>query len=404
MMQSIPDSFVPSESGEYDTFDDGEYTVQCFDWTSTSDNDRPILVSQKDGRMIGRLNFKLESGDEGPPYSLELRAMPVLVLAFGGDVEKLPERPELDNPGKISAYMDAVQSLCITGNTTVVHVQEGWVRWVVGMEVVGKYQFVLEDLWPKDDNGEPELKEGKYGFFTNAYFRVTTGEGGSPTKYKDAYFREYCPYAVVVNEVNGEPVVDWKRTKVKKEFTSEAVRFSNLMRYTAPVMFEDGYVIANPYNLFPEWLREAKNKNLELKGERIEKDGKAGLDWSTLEPVLPTVISVPEVKPQEPELVLVDAKAREQLKALLSLLAGGEAFVGDTFDITPLGRETAKQYLGPLKKAGVLTHGVIKDLTFDEVQTIFERIPVPDEHKEGFTKLRHQLAAIGVRVDEEEVF
>ncbi len=47
-------------------------------------------------------------------------------------------------------------------------------------------------------------------------------------------------------------------------------------------------------------------------------------------------------------------------------------------------------------------NAVIKDLTFDEVQTIFERIPVPDEHKQGFTTLRHQLAAIGVRVDETE--
>jgi len=412
-IQPIPEDYVPPESGEYDTFDDGQYTVQGFEWTSVNDSDRPILVAQKDGRMVGRMNFKLEDGDEGPPYSLELRAMPPLVLAFGGDVEELPERPSYDQPGKISAYMDAIQSLCINGNTTVAHVKEGWVRWLEGAEIVGPYQFVLEDIWPKDEDDEPALADGEFGRFATVYFRITAGEGGSATKYKDAYFSEIYNYAVVVNEgTDGIPEIDWKRTPIQKGYTSDARRLSKLMRYTAPSMFEDGYVVANPYNLLPEWLREAKRGELvELKGRRGvgPKGGRVKLDGLNIETVLLTVIpeSVQEVKPPEPELVLVDAKARDALRTLLTILNEGDesAFITNTFNVTPSGKETAIKYLGPLKKAGILSHGVIKDLTFDEVQKIFEHIPVPDEHKEEFTNLRHQLASIGVRVDEtEEVF
>ena len=407
-IQPIPEDYVPSEPGEFDIFDDGEYIVQGFTWMSMNESERPILVAQKDGRLVGRLNFKLEDGDEGPPYSLELRAMPPLVLAFGGDVSQLPEQPTPDKPGKISAYMDAVQSLCITGNTTTVHVKEGWVRWVEGADIVGNYQFVLEDIWPKDDNDEPVPQEGKFGFFFTVYFRITTGEGGSPTLYKDAYFSEIYNYDVVVNEgTEGVPEIDWKRTPVMKDYTSDARRLSKLMRYTAPSMFESGYVVSNPYNLLPEWFREAQSGTLvELKGERRvgPKGGRVKLDGLNIETVLPTVIpeSVPEVKPPEPELVLVDAKAREALRNLLIMLAGGPAFVEDTLDVTPLGRATAKEYLGPLKNAGVLSHGVIKNLTFDEVSLIFDRIPVPTEHKPGFAEIRQQLAAIGPQVDATE--
>jgi len=415
-MQPIPEDYVPPESGEYETFDDGEYTVQGFDWISVNDSERPILVAQKDGRMVGRMKFKLEDGDEGPPYSLELRAMSVLVLAFGGDVDKLPERPSYDQPGKISAYMDAVQSLCITGNTTVVHVKEGWVRWVEGADIVGKYQFVLEDIWPKDDNDEPVLGDGKFGPFANIYFRITAGEGGSPTKYKDAYFNEIYNYAVTVNEgADGVPEIDWKRTPIEKGYTSDARRLSKLMQYTAPSMFEEGYVVSNPYNLLPEWLREVQSgKLVEMKGERGvgPKGGRVKLDGLNIELVLPTVlpesVPEPEVQPPAPETVLEDAKARDALVTLLTVLteATESAFIANTLDVTSSGRETAKKYLGPLKAKGVLSHGVIKNLSFDEVQAILENIEVPEAHKETLTKLRHQVAAIGVRVDDptEDIF
>jgi len=407
-MQPIPEDYVPPESGEYETFDDGEYTVQGFDWISVNDSERPILVAQKDGRMVGRLRFKLDDGEEGPVYSLEMRSMPVLVLAFEGDVDKLPEQPSLNQPGKISAYMDIVQSLCITGKTTVVHVKDEWVRWIEGMDIVGKYQFVLEDMWPKDDNDEPVTREGKFTPFITVYFRVTAGEGGSPTKYKDAYFSEIYNYAVVVNEgADGVPEIDWKRTPVEKGFTSDARRLSKLMQYTAPSMFEEGYVVSNPYNLLPEWLREVKSGELvEMKGERAPgpKGGRVKLDGLNIELVLPTVITEPEVQPPAPETVLEDAKARDVLVTLLTVLNEGaeSAFITNTLDVTSSGRETAKKYLGPLRAKGVLSHGVIKNLSFDEVQAIFKNIEVPEVHKETLTKLRHQVDAIGVRVDNTE--
>jgi len=405
-MKPIPADYVPPEQ-EFETFDDGEYMVKGFEWFSiTEDTKRPILIAQKNGQMVGRLNFYLEDGEEGPPYSLEVGDMALLVLAFGGDIDKLPEQPSLAEPGRISAYMEAVKKLCSTDKASKAYVKKGWVNWVEGMQVVGFNYFVLEDIGPKDEETEePVTKEGEWGPYFMLRFRVTAGEGGGATKFKGASFSEIRSYSIVVNEEGEIPEADWERTKVSGQPTKSAVILSRLMEHTAPTMFEEGFVPTNPYNLLPDWLREAKKANRELKGYRAkeEKGNKIKLQWATVEPVqLGVVIAEPEVKPQAPEMVLVDAKAREVLKALLTTLAGGPAFVADTLDVTPLGRETAKKYLGPLKSAGVLSHGVIKSLAFDEVQVVFDRISIPEEYKQEFTVLRQQLAAVGIRVDETE--
>ena len=389
MMKPIPADYVPPEQ-EFDTFDDGEYMVKGFEWFSVNDSERPILVAQKDGRMVGRLNFKLEEGEDGPPYSLEMGDMALLVLAFGGDIDKLPEQPPLDKPGMISAYMEAVQSLCDTGKASKAYVEKGWVNWVEGMQVVGFNYFILEDMWPKDDNDDPTFKEGEWGPYFSLRFRVTAGEGGGVTKFKGASFSEIRSYSVVVNEDGDVPEADWERTKVTGQPTKSAVILSRLMEHTAPAMFEDGFVPSNPYNLLPDWLREAKKVNRELKGYRAkeEKGNKIKLQWATVEPVQPIATVVePVMEPHAPEMVLVDAKAREYLKELLTMLAGGPAFVADSLDLTPLGKETAKEYLGPLKKAGVLSHGVIKNLTFDEVKAIFMAVPIPTKNEQEFTEM-----------------
>jgi len=107
-------------------------------------------------------------------------------------------------------------------------------------------------------------------------------------------------------------------------------------------------------------------------------------------------IDVSEGKKQRLDQDTIDARARDLVKSFLSELTDGEAFVKDSFTLTDAGSATAKTYLKPLKAAGVLSHGIIKNLTFDEVKAILDNISVSSDFSEKLTDYKHNLAAIGI--------
>ena len=412
-MQAIPSDYVPDEQ-ERKAFPDGKYKASGIVWFKLDDRQNPVLVSQKDGRMVGRCYFKVANHEDNPPASLELSEMALLVKAFGGDLTALPEIPTLDKPGKVSAYMMAVEKAIEDANKEIpIEVANGWVDngSIAGMDVTGYSYFSFDSIVPSK-TGEIKPSEGQWGPYFLTRWKVLAGEGGGPSPFTGALFTDLINYAVDV--AGGRP--DWKRTPTGG-YTAAAVCLCKVMTLTAPVMFENDYTAKDPYNLLPEWADAAERRKQVLKGIRNKNEkGKLRTDWSSVEPVYnfgvsPRVESpqaeVPRLTPFSHNVAVSsmppgedDAKARLILKRLLIMLTGAEAFVGDTFDTNAEGKRTAIAYLGPLKAAKIVPHGMIKNMTWEHVQAILENIKVPDEHDVALTNLRHELAAVGIGADD----
>ena len=407
MMQAIPSDYVP-EKEELKPFPDGKYKATGITWFTLDERQNPVVVAQKDGRMVGRCRFKVVGQEDGAPMSLELSEMSLLVKAFGGDLTSLPEIPTLDKPGKVSAYMTAVEKAIEASDKEVsIEVSGGWVsnNSIPGMDVIGFIYFVYEDTLPAK-SGKIESTDGQYGRYFITRWKVLGGEGGGPSPFTGANFNELINYAVTVE--NGKP--DWARTP-GGGYTSAAVVQCKIMSLTAPEMFEDGYSAIDPYNLLLEWSAKAEKRKQVLKGNRSKSEkGKVRMEWSTVEPVFNFVANRTEPRSTPSATVSSippgedDAKARSILKRLVNTLGGEECFNADTFDVNTVGKRTAKKYLGPLKDAGVISHGFIKSMKWDEVNAILDNIQVPDEHKEFLTNLRHELAAVGIGADDASDF
>lgn len=403
-MRSIPTNYEPPEN-DFETFDDGEYKVIGLQWYSVDDQDRPILVAQKDGRLVGRAYMVLEDDVSGPPYSCELGQMGLLVKAFGGDVAQLPVVPELSQAGLVTTYMEKVQQLAV-GQTIEAKVSKGWVNSLEGMQVPpGLYYYQLDSMSPVDENGEPSLEKGEYGKYFFIHSRILAGEGGADTPWKGAVVRDLMNYSISVDDSSGEPVPEWQKTK-QGAFTKSAALLAHFMQYTGPGLFEEGYVHSDPYNLLPDWLNEAQKESIVYKGYRAKsKDGKyINMNWSTIEAV--PGFAGPKADERTTEVnkrqQQVEEKGREGLISFMNLLAGGEAFsnVG-TLDLSQDGKVAAKKYLTPLKQKGILTTGTLSKLTFDDIMRVVENVEVEEDLAEGVAKIKSQLAAAGVGFDEE---
>ncbi len=409
-MEAIPNDYVPDEQ-ERKAFPDGKYKASGIIWFTLDDRQNPVLVSQKDGRMVGRCYFKVANHEDKPPMSLELTEMALLVKAFGGDLTTLPEIPTLDKPGKVSVYMTAVEKAIEDANKEVsIEVANGWVNnnAIAGMDVSGYVYFVFDSVVPSK-TGEIKPSEGQWGSYFLTRWKVLAGEGGGPSPFTGALFTDLLNYAV---SMEGERP-DWKRTPTGG-YTSNAVTLCKVMTLTAPEMFESNYVPESPYNLLPEWADKAEKRKQVLKGIRNKNEkGKLRTDWGSVEPVYnfgePSKVEPPrvEVSRLTPSATVSsmppgedDEKARLILKRLLTMLTGAEAFVGDNFDTNAEGKRTAITYLGPLKTAKIVPHGMIKNMTWEHVQAILENIKVPPEHDVALTNLRHELAAVGIGADD----
>lgn len=392
-MKPIPDDYEP----EYEKFPAGKYKATGIVWTSLDNRENPVLVTQND-RMVGRLSFTIAGYEEGPPMSLTVGEMALLVKAFGADIEKLPPMPSLDKPGTVSKYMRGVEELINAANKEVdIEVSDkGWVNAdsVGGMNVVGYIYFDYDDILPNEETGEIEPIAGEWGDYFITRWKVAGGEGGGPSPFTGATFLETFTYAIISNEENK---VDWARTS-SGGYSWPAVALSRMMTLTAPSMFEEGREPENPKNLLPEWDRLAKRQMQRLKGQRAKtKKGKIRMDWPNVEPVFD--IPKPTIVPTQTAVSDRDVEARGLLRPLLDALAGTNAFEGNTWDLTMAGTEAARTHLAPLKTRGVIPHGRIPELTAEEVMAIFENIDVPIEQKDLVMQLTEKLGGQPTRRD-----
>jgi hypothetical protein len=400
-VQTIPRDYEPPEN-EFEQFPDGSYKVKGITWFSQDEHNRPILVAQKDGRLVGRCHLILEDDEEGPPFSVSMGQMALLVKAFGGDISKLPPTPEVSQAGKVSLFMEAVEKLA-TGKVVEVEVSNGWANQIDGMVVPpGLYYYKLETIGPRNEDDEPEPIEGKYGPYFYLYSRIVAGEGGGPTPWKDAVVRDTLSYAIETDN-NNNP--QWQVTK-NGAFTAAATRLARLMQFTAPDLFEEGYVHSNPYNLLPDWLTEAQKADLVYKGYRnkADKSKYVNMNWDSVEPAVEPDANLPfepDTKSNDRQQH-AEVKAREALIAFMNTLAGGEAFTNvGTLSLSAGGKAVAKQYFTPLRQKGVLTTGTLSNLTFDDMVNVLTHIEIADAKlKEQVDNIRHNLVAAGIGVDD----
>lgn len=409
-MKAIPTDYEPEEQ-EFEAYKDGKYDVNSFDYFSTDEDGRPILVVQA-GDMVARVRFNLtKNGEEGPPYSFKLSQVPLLVRAFKADADKLPPTPSLDQAGKVSAYLQKAKGLVEeAGNSVKVVVTKGWVKSISGMDVpTGLYYFNIVDVSPKDENGDPETREGQYGKFFFIKCRVVAGEGGQETVWEDAEFDVLVNYSIVVDD-QGEP--GWAKSKSGGP-TASATRLSRLMTYTAPIMFDDDdFEPEDPYNFLPQWWRLAQEANVTLKGLRgKDKKNRVKLDLSSVEPAAsfqkvarqPTKETETKVAMSELDM---DEEARSIFREFMNLLTGEDAFRKGTFTLTQAGKVLAGQYLTPLKGKGLFDKAKMGQWTLDEVRKVIDHIrkKLEGETQEQADKMFQTLANIGLGFDSDEEF
>jgi len=406
-MRTIPSDYVPPASS-FSTFADGKYKVRGFEWTSKSEDGQPILVAQRDGRMVARLRFKLESGEEGPPYSLSISEVSQFVKALGGDVSALPPVPDLQYPAKVSLFLTKAQELSEAAASSVeVEVRDGWVKSVPGMEVPpGLYYMIMTDLFPVDpDTGDPVPRDGQFGKYFFVEFEIVAGEGGSETPFKGAKVRDLLNYSITVE--GNEP--DFAKTP-QGAYTISATILAHVMQYTAPAMFEEGWVPSNPFNLLPDWLREARAAKKLVKAYRArDKKGRVVIQWETFSPVSgasssPGSSSSESRSTAARHNVDMNGIAKTLLVEMLTLLAGGPACVSGTFQLTEVGKTAAREYLSPLKADGTIRSSSIDGLDFDQIKGAFDKIAprVPEGKVDAFRRIYERLLGAGLGIVIEE--
>lgn len=396
-MRAIPPDYEPPENEGFDKFPEGKHKVSSFEWFTLNENKQPILKTQKDMKMVGRLRFNLPDGKIGPPFSLTLGEMGLLVRAFGKDPTSLPPLPELNQPIRITEYMQAIERVCQGKEVEVEVNKDGWVSSIKGFDVPEDYfYFQLSDISPKDEKGNPFHKEGPHGHYFFVEFEIYFGEGGSETPYKGAKFTEIMSYAVDVGE-NGK--LDWARTEKEKVYTQSATRLSKLVRLTAPSMklLEQEYDFSNPHNILPDWSKHAQNDKVMLKGNRAKNE-----DTRRIQLLWPSLQSVDGYEPSKEVLNLSesDIKGRVILNDLFDYL--GEEKTVQNNNLTPTGIELAKKYISPIKQQGLVKHGSFLELDYDDVMAIFNYVEKTIVDDEKIKQLKIDLIHAGVGFDAPE--
>lgn len=371
-MKPIDPSYVPPET-TFDQFPDGKYKVKGFEWFTKDEKDRPILVAQKDGKLVGRLRFNLSTGEEGPPMSCTLADMNLLVKAFG--VTKLPNLPDESYAAMVTKYMVDIRNLCADKELEV-EVKKGWVNDIPGSGVPeGTYWFYISDVSSpeKNEKGEPKPKLGDYGFFFFVTFTVDS-EKGHDSPYKGATFTELVPYGIVVND-NGEAEFEKiKEGKYAGQNTGPATLLNKLMILGAPDTFGTEFTPPNPHNLLPFMKQKFLEARQMLEGQRVliekkvkgKQTSRIGLSWPGVKKV-----EGYEAPKRLIEEMNIDDQCRQVLMEALTKLAEGKPVVmNGSFEFTDAGRAVAKKYLSPIRQEGLIEHGHPEELTPEEIVTI----------------------------------
>lgn len=387
-MKIIPEDYQPPEN-EYASFANGTYKVKGIKWFTLDDKQRPMLKAQKDGKLVGRLRFILENGEDGPPYSLMIGDMGMLARAFGADTSKLPPVPMESQAGQVATYMQAVQEAS-TGKVIEVTVKDGWVSTVKGMDVpTGYFYFYIADIFPDAP------KQGEYGPYFHIAYEVVAGEGGSETPYKGARFIEIEGY--VVKNVNGE--ADWERTQ-SGEPTAQSKRLSNLISWTAPNIVAGGeFNPPDPNNIIPYWKENALPQKRVLKGQRVKNDKNGRVQLVTAEPAIGYNLPQNGSSGRYLDNVDTDGKARALLVKAFDYLAGEPATFGADLKLTTKGSEIAKTYITPVKQQGKVTGTSMDKLSFEDVSQIFGYMVTIKADDPVIKEFVEQLVITGVGFD-----
>lgn len=363
-MKAIDPNYEPPEQ-TFNSFPDGKYKVKGFNWFSVNDKQLPILVAQRDGKLVGRFYWTLLDSSQGPPMSVTLSDMPLLAKALKVTVTNPPDPTQA---GLVTRYMLDFANAC-KDKEVEVEVSKGWVNTVPGMDVPeGYFYFYLSDITSPDHepNGDPKPKQGQYGSFFFLTFAVEAGEGGSESPYKGATFTELVNYAIT----NDNGKLDFQRTK-EGNYNYSSVIMSKAMRLTAPEPFAGEFDPPNKDNLLPYWKQTALPQRKMLKGSRAkeQKSGRIGLVWSTVEEAIGYKVS---------ERILdkldVNIKCRQILVEALNSISPDPVVKPGTFELTETGIVVARSHLSPLKAEGLIQHGFIGELTPDEINIILSKL------------------------------
>lgn len=392
-MKPVDPNYQPPEQS-FDTFPDGKVKVKGFEWFSKDDKELPILVAQKDGKLVGRLRFTLMDGEEGPPMSVTLAEMNLLAKAFG--CKNLPTIPSEAYAGLITKFMIEIKNMC-QDKELEVEVKKGWVNSIPGTEVPeGTYWFYISDVSSpeKNEKGDPKPKMGDYGQFFFVTFTVDS-EKGHPSPYTGATFTELMPYAIVVNDKGEAGFETVKEGKYAGQITGEATRLNKLMILGAPDTFAQEFTPPNPYNLLPFLRQKFLESHQMLEGQRIlienkkKKTTRIGLSW-------------PGVKKAEgyeaPKRIIetmgIEDKVHQVLVEAFTQKAGQPAVVNGTYELTEAGRKVAKEIISPLKSEGLVEkkHQSLEELTVEEVTTILTTMG-PD-----YKEFKEKVVALGVGI------
>jgi len=402
-MKAIDPNYEPTSEGvEFEKFENGTYNATGIKWmASNMDGGKPILTLDNFGNLTARLKFDIEEKEFGPPMSLPLDRMVLLVRGFGGDLAKLPKIPPENYPDQVSAYMLKVQELC-KGNTKVA-VWNDWVNEIKGAEIPkGYFHFVIEDFTPKSKGGLPQWKDGSFGPEFYIRTRIVAGEGGDETPFAGCIVSQRMSYALVVD---GEGKNDWYRN-ASNEKSAAASYMGRLMVHSTDGVFDNDFELPDPTNVLPYWFENLVSGKV-LKASRITATksprlNKVKWDWSSVEPAGYNVenSSGTEVHAKDNS---VETKAQKLLISVFCKMADTSVTEGGIFNLNDKGIELARKYINPLMKEDKVVHGAVERFTFEEVQVIIESIN--ERNEDAYREDLEELLKIGIRVDkpEEEV-
>lgn len=389
-----PDEEEITTGDGFNTVEDGDYKSSSFEWFSKNDEGKPILVANPNGQLVVRGNF-----DNGAPMSFELHELPLLAKAFNVKPSDIPSIPNLNEPTKISAYLETIETLCNAQEKEVFYkVNGGWVNEIKGMELSGEHDFIFHSFTPQflDENGLPFYKESQWE--GDPYFYVNFMVVDGP--YKNVIFSEPLNYSC---HANGD-TFEWNKKK-NGQFTNNAKRFAWLLRVTKSPNAPK--VKINPNNILIAWAAQALlPERPVLRGPRItpsnsqsKKLNKAKLNWMDVVEAGYTyqmddseIFSAKETEVHSGE----DNKAKDILIEVFDILAGKPIIVpGSNYELNSDGVNIARKYISPVKKEGKVKAGNIAELGFDEIQAIMNYI-VGQEDNDRIKELNSELAELGL--------
>ena len=418
-IKPIPDDYQPKDGTQFKEFQDGSYIVKGIKWNSLSDSGSPILVKQKNG-LVGRFNFVLENGSEGPFNSVDLFSMILLVTAFGGDISELPPIPNETDAGAVSNYMNLVQSLINKSyDTTEVVVKDKWVNYVKGMELPnGKYQFRIAKVTSRNDQDEPswyvqKWPSGGISRRIKLLLEIVAGENGHPTPFRGVSVQLQFDYGFKYDDT--VDVIDWEKDDEGEGWSISAKNASKLYTLTAPQMF-DNFNPPSKYNIVPYWWSFKPHEKVLTTHIRV-KESSSGYRYYVIDilglelvgdfnPDQSSQNAQPQIKEDWEKIADGDEdqdltdKAIVLFVKVMNHLAGEEAVQGDEF--TKAGIKAAKEYLTPLKNEGKIPAKAIKNFTYKDITSVFRGLvdTVKDEKREQVLVLQEQLELALIGLDE----